>query len=73
MGVTFKVSLRPGGVAALHPPARLLQQQTVSGPEARAAAAGAGAAAWTKIHETGLKTPVERGYLHSIWTDTESV
>lgn len=67
MGVTFKVSLRPGGVAALHPPARLLQQQTVSGAEARAAAAaGAGAAAWAKIHETGLKTPVERGYLHFI-------
>lgn len=65
MGVTFKVSLRPGGVAALHPPARLLQQQTVSGAEARAAAA-AGAAAWAKIHETGLKTPVERGYLHFI-------
>lgn len=54
MGVTFKVSLRPGGVAALHPPARLLQQQTVSGPEASAAAAGG--AAWTKIHETGLNS-----------------
>jgi len=46
MGVTFKVSLRPGGVAPLHPPARLLQQQTVSGPEARVAAATAGGA-WT--------------------------